>query len=390
MDTRIICLVRSVVLPAVLLAMVVSTARAVEEAESLDLSDLLLPILAKHDLPGMVAAIVQSDGVAATGAAGLRQRGSETAISIGDKFHIGSCTKAMTATLIACLVQEGRMRWETTVGEVFDDVANMHQDWRLVTIEQLLCNCGGAPASLVAGGLWGRLWNHEGTPTEQRRTLVMGVITKRPQAEPGATYIYSNAGFAIAGAMAEKITGESWEDLMRSRLFEPLGMRSAGFGAPGDADQINQPRGHRPDGKPVPPGRGADNPSAIGPAGTVHCSIGDWSRFIALHLRGARGEIGLILPPESFTKLHTPYPAATKQDYAMGWANLTRGWAKGDGGSGRTLTHNGSNTMWFSVAWLAPERDFAVLIACNQGGDKAAKACDQAASAVIQRWLSRD
>jgi hypothetical protein len=67
----------------------------------------------------------------------------------------------------------------------------------------------------------------------------------------------------------------------------------------------------------------------------------------------------------------------------MGWAVTGRGWAKGEGDKGLTWTHSGSNTMWYCTAWLAPERDFAVITACNQGGDKGAKACDEAASALI-------
>src|SRR4029453_3966433 len=120
-------------------------------------------------------------------------------------------------------------------------------------MERLLPPPSGAPADLSADNLWGRLWNHKGTPTEQRMTLVEGVVRRPPVAAPGTKYIYANAGFAIAGAMAERITGQSWEVLMRARLFEPLGLTSAGFGAPGtpgtpgNAEKIDQPRGHRVD-----------------------------------------------------------------------------------------------------------------------------------------------
>ena len=68
----------------------------------------------------------------------------------------------------------------------------------------------------------------------------------------------------------------------------------------------------------------------------------------------------------------------------MGWGVARRDWGEGD-----VLTHAGSNTMWFAVTWLAPRRDFAVLVASNWGGDEAAKVCDEAASALIQDWLAR-
>ena len=87
---------------------------------------------------------------------------------------------------------------------------------------------------------------------------------------------------------------------------------------------------------------------------------------------------------DAFVALHEPAPKKDSDagpDYAMGWSVTRRGWA-GDGGL--VLTHNGSNTMWFAVTWIAPAKDFAVLVACNKGGAEAEKACDEAAAALIQ------
>jgi D-alanyl-D-alanine carboxypeptidase len=83
-----------------------------------------------------------------------------------------------------------------------------------------------------------------------------------------------------------------------------------------------------------------------------------------------------LLRAETLAALHTP-PAGA--DYALGWAVTKRPWAPGP-----ILTHNGSNTMWFCVAWLAPEAKFGVLVTCNQGD--AAKACDAVAAACIRRF----
>jgi CubicO group peptidase (beta-lactamase class C family) len=351
-----------------------------------DLGAILKPIREKHKLPGMVAAVVTGAGVEAIGVDGLRKLGAEERLETGDLFHLGSCTKSMTATMIATLVEEKKLDWTTTVGEVFKDVA-MHDDWKAVTLEQLLTNRSGAPANLDADGLWGALWKIAGDdPRKQRRALVEGVLKNEPEGEPGTKFIYSNAGFSIAGAMAEKVTGEAWETLMKKRLFEPLGMTSAGFGAPGSKEKIDQPRGHA-GGKGVEPGLQADNPAAIGPAGIVHCSFADWAKYVALHLRfdeagskkadPAMEKLLKTVKAETLSRLHdVPKGAETK--YAMGWMVAERKWA-----DGRVLTHNGSNTMWFCVAWLAPKKDFAVLVGTNAGGDAASKACDDAATALI-------
>jgi CubicO group peptidase (beta-lactamase class C family) len=385
---------RLALLAAIALPLFSSAARtqgagAAEKATVRDVSGILQPIRERNRLPGIAAAVVQGERVVAIGADGVRRRGSEERITTEDRFHLGSCTKSMTATMIATLVEEGKLEWSTTIGEIFPELdGKMRPAWRTVTLDQLLTHRAGAPADLQEGGLWGRLWQREGSPTEQRMTLVRGVLEREPESTPGTKFMYSNAGFAIAGAMAERITGKAWEDLMRERIFGPLGMESAGFGAPGTEGKLDEPLGHTEKGEPVDLGPHADNPPAIGPAGTVHCTLGDWAKYVALHLEGDRSESGKagreaakLLKPETFRKLHEP-SGSDETKYAMGWLLAERDWA-----GGRVLTHNGSNTMWFCVTWIAPEKDFAVLVAANQGGGKAEKACDEAAWALIQDHL---
>jgi len=358
---------------------------------SAEIAALIEPIIKAHAIPGMVAAIVEGDGGAALeiGCAGVRKAGEAEPITLSDRLHLGSCTKSMTATMIATLVQDGKLSFDTTIGEVFGDLnGKMDPAWKDVTLRLLLTNRSGAPGDLTKDSLWRTLWMHTGSPTSARMLLVEGVLSKPPEATPDSKYIYSNAGFSIAGAMAEKVSGESWEDLMMERIFEPLEMRSAGFGAPGSAKSIDQPRGHKIDGTAVELGRNSDNPVAIGPAGIVHCNLIDWSKYIALHVRGEQGKDTAILKAEMFKPLHTPAKKSKGEqsaDYAMGWGVMRRDW----GGNGPVLMHNGSNTMWFAVTWLAPERNFAVLVACNKGGDEASKACDEAAAALIKRHDQR-
>jgi CubicO group peptidase (beta-lactamase class C family) len=359
---------------AILLAVLCLTPVGVraEAPAAKDVSALLAPIIKKHDVPGIAAAVVGNGETVALGVAGVRTRGKPEKIAADDRMHIGSDTKAMTAMLCGILVEEGKLKWDQTLGETFPELEKaMHAKYRRVTLEQLLTNRGGAPGALEKEELWGKLWRHKGTPTSARRLLLQGVTSKPPEAPPSEKFIYSNAGFSIAGHMAEKVTGESWEDLMREKIFRPLGMTTAGFGPPGTRAKNDQPRGHQADGSPVEPGPGADNPVAIGPAGIVHCSIGDWAKFVAANLSSAKTK---VVKPETLEKLHAP--AAGEPKYAMGWI-IAEGqpWA-----GGPALTHAGSNTMWFAVAWLAPRKDFAVVVACNQANDKA---CNDAVLALI-------
>jgi hypothetical protein len=151
-------------------------------------------------------------------------------------------------------------------------------------------------------------------------------------------------------------------------------MASAGFGAPGRPGTVEQPWGHHSVGNRIEPTQG-DNAPALGPAGTVHCTIPDWGRFAALHMAAARGKPRL-LKASTFRALHTP-PAGA--DYADGWIVCQRSWA-----GGLAMTHSGSNTSWYATVWIAPAVNHIFLAATNQGDKVADKATDQAIAALIK------
>ncbi len=323
----------------------------------------------RHQLPGLMGAIVHDRQLLAIGAVGRRRIDSPQPLTIHDKIHLGSCTKAMTATMIARLVESNRLTWDSTIGDLFPELhASLHGDFRKVTVEQLLTHTAGVPRD----GPWSELGADPST-TVQRQRLLLRICGSQPEATPGTTYLYSNVGYMLAGLLAERSSGMSWERLMRETVFEPLGMDSAGFGAPGTTGTVDQPWGHRLlDGRLV--ANQSDNIPALGPAGTVHCTMTDWAKFVAFHLQGARSD-PQFLSAETFTRMHTP---PTGHSYAHGWQVTERDWA-----GGRVLTHSGSNRSWKAVVWMAPERNFAVLAAANCGGDNAAAGCDAAAGALI-------
>ncbi len=168
---------------------------------------------------------------------------------------------------------------------------------------------------------------------------------------------------------------------MEERIFRPLHMSTCGFGAMGTPGKVDQPWQHRVVNgthMAIAPGPHADNPPVIAPAGTVHCSIGDWAKFIQAHLRGERGFSGIV-KPATFRRMHTAVPGG---EYGYGWFVVQRPWA-----GGRALNHNGSNNQNYAVTWIAPDRDFAVLVATNQAdaGEDTFKACDDAAGALIRK-----
>lgn len=355
----------------------IGTARG---AEPLAIAEELETIRIEHHLPALAAAAVREEKVIALGAVGFRKANDTVPVTTEDQWHIGSCGKSMTATLAAILVEDGKLRWDTTIGAAFPEWHDtMEPAWHQVTIEHLLTHRAGLPTA-PPENLWRNAWNATGTPVEQRREFVRGLLLRRPASVPGAKFMYSNQGYAIAGAMMESVTGQPWETLMRERLFTPLEMNTAGFGPPDPTGTLSQPWGHRAASEipvPVAPGKGADNPWAIAPAGMIHCSIGDLARYAGWHARSVRAT-ARILGPASFERLHTP-PAGG--DYAFGWVVTQRDWA-----GGTTLMHNGSNTMWYTVMWLAPKKDLAFVAATNVAGKNAERGCDEAVARLVRRF----
>jgi len=339
------------------------------------IDQLLEPIRQKNNLPSLAGAVLTSKGLVSIGATGVRKAGTNVAVTTDDLWHLGSDTKAMTATMIGSLVERGKLKWDSTIEDVFPDLAkSFPPDFAKITLTELLCHHAGVPENID----W-RSQELTGSMMEQRRKVVQIAASMKLIAKPGAEFHYSNLGYVIAAAMAEKITGEPWEELITKAVFKPLGMSSVGFGGTGTPGNIDQPWPHYANGKPTEKnGPAVDNPPVMGPAGTVHCSLSDWAKFVADQMRGQLGEHG-ILKPETYIQLHTPRFGG---DYAFGWGVLQRPW-----GGGTVYSHAGSNTVNFAVVWMAPAKDFAVLVVTNEGGEAAAKGSDEAASALIVDYL---
>ena len=344
-------------------------------------SQRLETIREKHNVPALAVVVAKDGQIRDRAAVGVRKWDDATRVTTNDLFHIGSCTKSMTATLAAILIDEGKLRWDTTIAEVFPELkGKMDKQYEAVTVEQLLHHRGGVPGEPPSAA-WKRAWQEIGTPTQQRREFIESVLKAPPEAEPGTKKIYSNQGYTIVGAMLEKITGQDFESLLTERLFKPLHMDTAGFGPPGSKNKVDQPWGHTQRSFKIMPVQ-ADNPPAITPAGRVYCSLDDLARYAMLHLQPTNK----LLRPETMARLHAaPKGVEIKSvmdNYACGWVRMKRSWA-----GGSVLWHNGSNTMWYTVMWLAPEKNFCVIAATNIAGDDAEKACDDACVMMIKKWL---
>ena len=330
-------------------------------AEPTTFDEALDQTFATAGSPGLGAVVLNREGVIWSGVRGVRRKGGEDAVQIDDRWHLGSNTKAMTSLLYARMVEAGRARWGATLGELFDGVT-VDPALASTLIETVMAHRAGLSDSRVIGMSWLMTARDDARPrTEQRAELAARALGAPPDGTPGA-YAYANINYIVLGAALERMTGESWEALMRRELFTPLAITSGGFGAPPDPS----PWGHRNLFSiltPMDPASPAsDNPQALGPAGTAHMNLADYARWLGVFL-DARPE-GFV-SADSLTRLTTTPEGA---DYALGWGVYPqRSWA-----TGPVLAHEGSNTMWRVMAAVAPEGGLACAVAANRDTDACA------------------
>jgi CubicO group peptidase (beta-lactamase class C family) len=163
----------------------------------------------KYNLPSLAGTNVTSKGAGEIIVTGVRKAGTSVAVTAGDKWHLGSDTKVMTACLLATLIEAKKLKWETTMAEVFPEQAMaLSPELQKVSLLHLLSHRAGLPPNLI--------WRSFAVPgkslKEQRAAVVEQVATVKLNSEPGTKYEYSNIGYVVAGAIAEKISGQSWEE----------------------------------------------------------------------------------------------------------------------------------------------------------------------------------
>jgi CubicO group peptidase (beta-lactamase class C family) len=354
------------------------------------LDAMLEPYLEKYQLPAMAAAVVQNGEIVAAGAIGTRRAGTKAPVSLDDRFHLGSDTKAMTSLLAATLVESEKLRWDSTVAEIFPElVEKMDPALRKVTLQQLLSHTSGIPSDNDEfATLLGKTMLQDGNLDEMRYWLIQQWSLLPLESSPGTKFAYANMNYVIAGAMIERTAGKTWEELITELIFEPLGLKSAGLGPQATLGRIDATLGHiYIDGKlkAFLSGPNGDNPPMIGPAGNAHMSVLDFARWAGWNAgEGKRGP--KLVQAETLKKLHTPVISMPlKQDarpgtpshgkYALGWGEVQVDWAPEP-----LLYHGGSNVKNLAFIWVEPKRDFAMVLMTNAGGEKA----DQALHALSQ------
>ena len=321
----------------------------------------------KYQLPAVGVGLILKDESPEIYVSGIRKIGANEKATIEDKWHIGSCTKSMTATLAAIIINSEKypsLTWETKLNNIFD--FDIHPDFKNITLSELLAHRSGIEDPEEWESLDNMLSPLElkNDVMEIRAAVSEFFLTKAPgyNRMNAQEAHYSNMGYTIVGAILEKVTGKPWEKLISENIFIPLEMTSAGFGSPANKNLQNpdQPWGHREEEVEkqiniIPDYN--DNPAWMGPAGTVHCSMSDWLKYINIHIDGYNGLNTKILPASAFHILHQPIDKNSEFN-AGGWMNK-----EVDGF--KSLQASGSNTFNVAIVVVLPKLEAAIIFVTN-------------------------
>jgi len=294
----------------------------------------------------------------------------------------------MTAVKAGRLIDRGVIGWNTRVRDVFPEYQTFHSSFHDVNLEQLLCHRGGVQDTPTFESLHQSQLNLQtGTLVSMRRWVSSTVLKDSPQVAVG-TYLYSNQGYTVAASMIEIVTGKSWEQLVEEEVFKPLRMTTATFGQVYDGSlPPKAPCGHDlPSGATLATPRNPLSAAAHtryqasnGPGGYVACQLQDWAKF--LHVM-VTSDVSDYLTSATASRLQQPYSGS--EGYGRGIAVAIRSWAT----PGPALNHSGDIFGQDTVVWMAPGRDFIVVVFtnCRSADSSTALALDDVASLLVGRY----
>jgi CubicO group peptidase (beta-lactamase class C family) len=362
-----------------------------------DLAKRLEAIRIQYDLPAVGAAVVRDGRIVALGVAGTRLQGADLPVEKDDRFHLGSNAKAFTATVAGMLVDEGKLRWDSSVGEVLGSkVPGLHPKLAAVTLAQLLSNSSGIPPDNSAlTKIYFDERNYDLPLPELRLRALEDFKDTEPVVPAGSPFQYANFNFVIAAAMIDAAAGQPTEQVIFTRIFRPLGLSSAGFGPQATTGLIDAPVGHFPEpdgpGSARPWAESADVPGLLLTVGGIHMNLADYARWAGWNAGGGRRGPRLLRPETLATihaeKVRTPErpnpppgtPAAG--GYAFAWGVMKFAWTPHP-----VLQHNGSNGRNLAKILVDPQSDLAVVAVTNIGGQKANEALSEIEKALYLEY----
>ena len=316
------------------------------------------------EVPGLAIAIIKNDRIVFAKGYGVRELGKPTPVDERTLFAIGSSSKAFTATSIAMLVDEGKLKWDDPATkylpgfQLYDPYAT-----RELTVRDLLSHRSG----LERGDL---LWY---ASAYDRDEVLRRIRYLKPAWSLRAHFGYQNIMFLAAGQIIPSLTGKSWDDFVRERIFTPLGMTSTSTSikALAGSNNVATPHAKIDDKVEVVPWRNIDN---IGPAGSINSNVIDMAQWVRLQLGGGVYQNQRLLSSGAIKEMHAPqtiiplegamevlYPEAHFLTYGMGWF-------LSDYRGRKIVEHGGAIDGMRAEVAMMPEEKLGVVILTNKNG----------------------
>ena len=323
--------------------------------------EVVTDAMKKFEVPGMAIAIVKGKEIVYAKGFGYRDVERQLPVTADTLFAIGSSTKAFTTFVLGTLVDEGKIEWEKPVRnyipwfKLYDPSMTEH-----LTVRDLVTHRSGLPRHDL---VW---YNNFESSREQ---FVRKLAYLEPSADLREKFQYNNLMFLTAGYLTEVITGKTWEEAVRARILDPLGMKRTDFSVT-DMQKDNdfaQPYSKK-DGKIENiPFRPITN---LAPAGSINSSVNEMARWVIVHLNGGKyGDKRLAEAPtvadmhlaHMVTGATSPEAEITGGEYGMGWF--------GDNYRGHRRVEHGGNIDGFSAnVVLFPKDDFGMVVLTNLNG----------------------
>ncbi len=310
---------------------------------------------------GSAAGVVLPGGDPITAASGLAAREDGTAMTPEAPLRMASITKMFTVTALLIGRDQGLLSLDAPVGDLVPELATVvspSPDPAPVTLRQVVSHTAGLPHDLPYGA---RYWDRTGSEIsfpkaselrEHLRGLELVCI-------PGTTFRYSNIGFMVAGLALEAAFGEPYEQIVRKRVLEPLGMRDSFFWSEPDARRPASGYRAEGDGLALAPSIDVGWDTA---GGGLCCSVADLLRFINLHLTDAPAGGAQVLGGSSIREARQPVFLAP--DWKTG-AGL--GWALSRAGGLTVISHSGGLPGYSTRMALVPELGLGAALLANTG-----------------------
>lgn len=316
-------------------------------------------------VPGVAVGIVQGGRAVYTKGFGLRDVAAEEPVTEKTLFAIGSSTKAMTALSVLQLVDDGLAELDKPVLDYLPGF-RMHDDYvtRHLTVRDLLCHRSGLPRH---DAVW---YGSE----DSREELFQKLRYLAPNRGFREVFQYQNLMYMTAGYLAGQLAHSSWEERVKTRIFQPLEMNRANFSIGAMQKDPDHAKPYNKEGDQV---KRMDfrNIDAIGPAGSVNASVEEMCHWLIAQLNGGKYEGAEIVSAASLAESHTPViPVAgplsgylafdnngSPITYGLGWFISTH--------KGRPAIQHGGNIDGFSamVAFL-PQDSVGVVVLTNLNG----------------------